>query len=54
MSSPLNSTEKYKQNVFFLWIQTFNSAFTYVSVSLEISAALSRVGWYNAAEIKNK
>lgn len=54
MSSPLNSIEKYKRNVHFLRIQRFSSAFIYVSVRLEISAALSRVDWYNAAEIKNK
>lgn len=54
MSSPLNGTEKYKQNVYFLWIQRFNSAFTYVSVCLQISVALSRVDYYNVAEVKNQ
>lgn len=52
MSSGLNSAEKYKQSMYFLWIQRFTSAFAYVSVGLEISVALNSIDWYNVAEKK--
>lgn len=42
ISSPLNRRGKYKQNVSFLLIQRFISAFPYVSISLDISAAFRR------------